>query len=116
MLGGLATFDAKSGMSSVNGFNMDIARNIAKAMGIDESEAVRVAKKNAELGFKQRTFGNKFSNYSQEEQDFIMNKSYVKDGKLYINDAGGEAHEITNGSIRFRDWENLKYFLRSVLR
>ena len=99
MLGGLATFDAKSGMSSVNGFNMDIARNIAKAMGIDESEAVRVAKKNAELGFKQRKFGNKFSNYSQEEQDFIMNKSYVKDGKLYINDAGGEAHEITNGSL-----------------
>ena len=110
MLGGYATFDAKTGMSNVSGMNMDYIRNIAKALGMDEGEAVKVAKKNAELAYKQQQFGGTFKNYSQEDQDFIMNKSYVKDGKLMINDASGKEHDISNGSIPPEVLEELKQF------
>lgn len=97
MLGGYAQFNAKTGMSTMNGMAMDFVRNIAKAMGMDEGEAVRVAKKNAELKYKEQHFGGRFANYTQEQQDLIMNRSYVKEGRLYINDAGGKEHDITNG-------------------
>lgn len=110
MLGGYAQFDAKTGMSKINGLGMDFVRNIAKAMGMDEGEAVRVAKKNAELKFKQDRFGATFSNRSQEEQDAIMNRSYVKDGRLWVNDAKGEAHDITNGNIDKDLMKELKQF------
>ena len=99
MLSGYAQFDEKTGMSKINGLGMDFVRNIAKAMGISEDEATKIAKKNSELKFKQDRFGSRFSNRSQEEQDAIMNRSYVKDGRLFINDAKGKQHDITNGNI-----------------
>lgn len=110
MLGGYAKFDEKTGMSKINGMGMDFVRNIAKAMGIDEAEAAKIAKKNAELSYKQQKFGGTFSKYSQEQQDAIMNKSYVKDGRLYVNDASGEAHDITNGSIDDKLMKELTQF------
>ncbi len=99
MLQGYATFDEKSGMSNINGLGMDFVRNIADALHLSEKEVAGIAKKNAELKFKQERFGGNFSNFSQEQQDFIMNKSYVRDGQLYINDASGNEHNITNGSL-----------------
>lgn len=97
MLGGYAQFNDKTGISKINGMNMDFIRNIAKAMGMDEGEAVKVAKKNAELTYKKNKFGNAFKGLTEEQQNAIMNRSYVKNGKLYVNDAGNNAHEITNG-------------------
>jgi hypothetical protein len=110
MLGGYATFDAKTGMANVGSVNMDYLRNIAKALGMDPDEAVKTAKKNAELAYKQQKFGGTFGNYSTEDQDFIMNKSHVRDGRLYINDASGKEHDITNGSIPPEVLEELKQF------
>ena len=100
MLGGYAQFDAQKGIANINGINMDFVRNIAKAMGISEEEAARISKKNAELGFKERRLGASFKTmYSQEEQDFLMNKSYVKNGQVYITDSKGKEHNINGGRL-----------------
>ena len=98
-LGGYASFDAKTGMSNVNGMNRDFVKGIAQAMGISMDEAMSIAKKQAEVKYKENAYGAKFANFSTEEKDFIMNKSYVENGRLYINDASGEKHDITNGNI-----------------
>lgn len=101
MLGGLAQFNAKTGMSSVGGMNMDILRNMAKAMGMDESEAVKVAKKNAELKYKENQFGNARGGLTQEQWDFVMNKSFVENGRLFMTDKDGEKHNISGGISDF---------------
>ena len=97
MLGGYAQFDENSGMARIGGMNMDFVRNIAKAMGISPDEAASIAKKQAEVKYKENAYGASFANLSAEKKDFIMNKSYVEDGRLYINDASGKKHDITNG-------------------
>ena len=97
MFGGLAQFDAKTGMSRVGGMNMDIIRNMAKAMGMDESEAVKVAKKNAELKYKENQFGGARGNLTQEQWDFVMNKSFVENGRLYMTDKDGNKQDISGG-------------------
>ena len=47
-LGGLATFDAKSGTANVNGMNRDFVKSIAEAMGMSMEDAMTMAKKQAE--------------------------------------------------------------------
>ena len=44
-LGGYASFDAKSGMATVNGMNRDFVANIAKALGVSMEDAMSMAKK-----------------------------------------------------------------------
>jgi len=112
MLKGLGTFDAKTGISKVNGLNMDIARGIASALGIGADEAVGIAKKQAELNYKEGAFGARFntSRYTNEQKDMIMNRSYVENGRLMINDINGNKHDITEGKLDERILSELSKF------
>ena len=110
MLGGYATFDKESGMANVGGTNRMFVAEIAKKLGIGMEEAMSIAKKQAEVKYKEGAFGAKFGSMSKEDQDFIMNKSYIENGRLMINDASGGKHDITNGNVSPEILEELKKF------
>lgn len=104
MLSGYASFDAKTGMANINGINMDFVRNIAKAMGISADEASKIAKKNAEVRYKESAMNKaayKSMGYTDEQIDFLINKSNVKNGKVMFTDIKGKEHELNgaNGKI-----------------
>lgn len=98
-LASYATFDKNKGYATINGMNMDFVRNIAKAMGISEEDAVKNAKKQSEVKYKEGAFGSALGQYNQEQRDFILNKSYVENGRLMINDVNGNKHDISNGKL-----------------
>lgn len=98
MMSGYATFDANTGMSKINGMGMDFIRNIAKAMGMDEGEAVKVAKKNAEIQYKTEKLGG-MQGLSEDQKSAIINKSYVENGRVYVNDENDNKVDITGGNI-----------------
>lgn len=100
-LGGLASFDPTKGIASMNGLNMDFARNIAKALGMSPDEAVRVAKKQAEVGFKEQKFGAQFDKLglNQEQRDFLINKSTVRDEQMFYTDIKGKEHNLGTEGI-----------------
>ena len=93
-LGGYATFDAAKGVANVNGMNRDFVKNIAQSMGISMDEAMTIAKKQAEVKYKESQFSPQLSAYGDEFKDFLTNRSYVKDGKLMITDAQGNARTV----------------------
>lgn len=98
MLGGYAQFDAKTGMASINGANQDFIRNIAKAMGIDTAEASRIAKKNAEVKFKESNINfGAYGNLTQEQRDFLINKSNVANGRTTFTTQDGKTIDLTSG-------------------
>lgn len=112
-LGGLATFDKSKGYASMNGMNMDFARNIAKAMGISADEAVSIAKKQAEIKYKEGAYGTVLGNLKTKEQrDFVLNKSYVDSttGHLMINDVKGNAVDISKNGLSDSIIEELQKF------
>ena len=98
MMSGYAKFDEKTGMAKINGMNMDFVRNIAKAMGMDEGEAVKLAKRNSEIKYKESKLGN-LQGYSDTQKNAILNKSFVENGKVYVNDKNGEKVDITGGNV-----------------
>ena len=112
MLKGLATFDKKTGMAKVGGMNMNIAREIAKGLGISADEAVNIAKKQAEISYKKNAYGASLGNFSTEQQDFILNKSYVDTdtGHLMMNDVNGNAVDISNGELNEEIIKELQKF------
>lgn len=112
MLKGLATFDKKTGMAKVGGMNMNIAREIAKGLGISADEAVNIAKKQAEISYKKNAYGAALGNFSTEQQDFILNKSYVDTdtGHLMMNDVNGNAVDISNGELNEEIIKELQKF------
>lgn len=96
-LGGYASFDAKSGMATVNGMNRDFVTNIAKALGVSMEDAMSMAKKQAEIKYKESSFGGQLSQYSNEERDFILNKSYIgKDGQLKMTDSNYRERNVND--------------------
>ena len=111
-LGGYAQFDKKTGMAVVNGMNRDFVKGIAQAMGISFEEAMSIAKKQAEIKYKESAFGSTLGNYSKEQQDFILNKSYVdtKTGHLMMNDVNGNPIDVSNGELTPELIEEMKKF------
>ena len=98
MLGGYAQFDAQKGISSINGINMDFVRNIAQAMGISTEEASKIAKKNAENKFKETNINfGAYGNLTQEQRDFLINKSTVANGKTTFTTSSGKEVDLTSG-------------------
>jgi len=110
-LSGLATFDKKTGMANVNGMNRDFVKNIADAMGIGFEEAMSIAKKSAEVNYKERAYAPARAKYTEDEWDFIMNKSHVdsKTGKLMMTDSSGQEHDISKGMDKTLIAEMMKY-------
>ncbi len=96
-LKGLATFDASKGVAEVNGMNRDFVKNIAQAMGISMDEAMSIAKKQAEVGYKENAYASTLGRFSKEQQDFIINKSYVDptSGHLMMNDVRGNQVDLS---------------------
>lgn len=101
MLGGYAQFDRKTGMANVNGMNRDFVKNIASAMGISMDEAMSIAKKQAEIKYKEGAYTTELGRISKENRDAVLNRSYVDTdtGHLMINDASGKAHDITKNGL-----------------
>lgn len=96
-LGGLATFDAKSGTANVNGMNRDFVKSIAEAMGISMEDAMTMAKKQAEIKYKESQFGGQLSAIPESQRDFVLNKSYVgKDGQLKMTDSQGNERNVSD--------------------
>ena len=100
-LGSYATFDAKTGMSNINGMNMDFVRNIAKTMGISVEEASKMAKKQAEVKYKENQFGSTLDKYglNEDQKNFLINNSQVKNGELVYTDAKGVEHNVNQEGI-----------------
>ncbi len=96
-LGGLATFDAKSGTANVNGMNRDFVKSIAEAMGMSMEDAMTMAKKQAEIKYKESQFGGQLSAIPESQRDFVLNKSYVgKDGQLKMTDSQGNERNVSD--------------------
>ena len=111
-LASYATFDKNKGYATINGMNMDFVRSIAKAMGISTDDASKMAKKNAEVNYKKNAYGATLGQFTQEQQDFILNKSYIdtKTGHLMINDVSGKAVDISKGQLNDKILEEISKF------
>jgi hypothetical protein len=97
MLSGLARFDPTKGVSHLNGAAQDIARNIAKALGIDQGEAVNIAKRVSANKYKEEHIDQRLINgmgLSQEQIDFLINKSDVKEGKVSLTTADNKTIDL----------------------
>jgi len=98
-LASYATFDASKGISSINGMNMDFVRNIAKAMGISAEEAASMAKKQAEVRYKENNFGtalDRMSGGDQMKRDMLINKSTIQNGQLgMVSMKDNKFHEMS---------------------
>jgi hypothetical protein len=97
-LASYATFDASKGISNINGMNMDFVRSIADAMGISAEEAASMAKKQAEVRYKENTYGttlDAMSGGDQMKRDMLINKSTIQNGKLGMVDSKQQWHEMS---------------------
>ena len=98
MLGGYAKFDEKTGMSTMNALSRDFVKGIADAMHISLDEASSIAKKQAEITYKNNKFGTTLDNFSRDEngridenkRDFLLNKSQIENGvmKMFSSKTG----------------------------
>lgn len=81
-LASYATFDANKGVASINGMNMDFVRNIAKAMGISVDDASKMAKKQAEVKYKEAQFTPQLNGLglTEDQKNFIINNAQVTNG------------------------------------
>ena len=93
MLGGYAKFDEKTGMSKMNALSRDFVKGIADAMHISLDEASSIAKKQAEITYKNNKFGStldRMSGGDENKRDFLLNKSQIENGemKMYSSKTG----------------------------
>ena len=100
-LASYATFDKNKGVANINGMNMDFVRNIADAMRISVSDAAQMAKKQAEVKYKEAQFGGQLNalGLSEEQRNFLVNNSQVKNGELYYTDTKGNEHNINREGV-----------------
>ena len=100
-LASYATFDAQKGISNINGMNMDFVRAIGQAMGISAEDAAKMAKKQAEVRFKERAFSPLLNRYglTEDQKSFLINNGQVRNGELFYTDAKGEEHNVSRGDI-----------------
>lgn len=95
-LGSYATFDASRGVASINGMNMDFVRNVAKTMGISVDDASKMAKKQAEVRYKEGQFGNKLNalGLSEDQKNYIINNAQVTNGGKDLQLNGQNLNEL----------------------
>lgn len=111
-LASYAEFDSKKGIANINGMNMDFVRNIANAMGISAEEASRMAKKQAEVRYKERNFESTFARYglNDDQRNFLINNGQVKNGQLFYTDASGKEHNVSSGDIDKKLLDEIRQF------
>lgn len=111
-LASYATFDKNKGVANINGMNMDFVRNIAEAMGISTEDAAKMAKKQAEVNYKEKQFGGQLSalGLNEEQKNFLINNSQVKNGELYYTDTKGNEHNVNREGINGALLEEMQKF------
>lgn len=98
-LAGYAQFDEKTGMARMNAMSRDFVKGIADAMHISLDEAATIAKKQAEIRYKNNRFGadlDILTGGDQKMKDFFINKAQFNPntGKLEMTDRSGKAQDI----------------------
>jgi len=90
ILGGYAQFDEKTGMAKMNAMSRDFVKGIADAMHISLDEATAIAKKNAEVTYKNNKFGadlDRLSGGDANKRDFLLNKTQINNGQMEMYSA-----------------------------
>ena len=97
IFGSLGTFNTKTGMSELTGYNMALIKEQAKAMGMNPEEAVQIAKSSAKVKFVDQQAGGALSHLSEEQKAFVENKAQydTKTGQFTITDVSGKTKEIS---------------------
>ena len=112
MAQGAAKFDAKKGIATVDPMMMDMLRNAAKAMNLNPEELVGSAKKQASNAYKERNISSSvMAGLTQEQRDFLINKSNVANGKVMFTTTGGKEVDLSSGGTIDKDVleEMMKY-------
>ena len=93
MAQGAAKFDAQKGIATVDPMMQDYLRNVAKAIGMNPEELVGSAKKQASNAFKEQNISaSVMAGLTQEQRDFLINKSNVANGKTtYTANVNGKS-------------------------
>ena len=98
MAQGSAKFDAQKGIATVDPVMMDMLRNAAKAMGMSPDELVGSAKKQASNAYKESHISSSvMAGLTQEQKDFLINKSDVANGKVMFATTGGKKVDLSSG-------------------
>jgi hypothetical protein len=97
IFGSLGTFNSKTGMSELTGYNMALIKEQAKAMGMNPEEAVQIAKSSAKVKFVDQQAGGALSHLSEEQKAFVENKAQydTKTGQFTITDVSGKTKNIS---------------------
>lgn len=97
IFGSLGTFNTKTGMSELTGYNMALIKEQANAMGMNPEEAVQIAKSSAKVKFVDQQAGGALSHLSEEQKAFVENKAQydTKTGQFTITDVSGKTKEIS---------------------
>ncbi len=97
IFGSLGTFNTKTGMSELTGYNMALIKEQAKAMGMNPEEAVQIAKSSAKVKFVDQQAGGALSHLTEEQKAFVENKAQydTKTGQFTITDVSGKTKEIS---------------------
>lgn len=116
-LGGYAQFDEKTGMAKMNAMSRDFVKGIADAYHISLDEAVGIAKKQAEITYKNNNFGRDLDRMSMDEngkvdekrRDFLLNRTQIENGIMKMFSTKTGKYEDMNyfkngaGKVEFED-------------
>jgi len=109
-LASYATFDKTKGIANINGMNMDFVRQIGEQLGIGAEEAARIAKKQAEVQYKETALGgvlNRVAGGDEAKRNYILNNSQVTDNGRGLQINGKDVNSITN-----KEWAEMLHFDR----
>lgn len=106
ILSSYATFDRNRGIANINGMNMDFVRGIANAMGISVDDASKMAKKQAEVRFKETQFGSDIRSIARGDKDlenYIINNSNFNPTTQRLEVNGKDISSISK-----KEWDIIK--------
>lgn len=87
MVAGYAQFDAETGMAKMNYMSRDMLKGMADAMHVSLDEMVTMAKKQAEITYKNNNFGadlERLSGGDEQKKDFLLNKTQINNGQMQM--------------------------------
>lgn len=120
-LAGYAQFDEKTGMAKMNAMSRDFVKGIADAMHISLDEAATIAKKQAEIRYKNNRFGadlEALTGGDERMKDFFLNKAQYSSkanggrGGLVMTDRSGQERDINYFFNNDRGKEQLAEMMR----
>ncbi len=87
MAAGYAQFDAKTGMAKMSYMSRDMLKGMADAMHVSLDEMVTMAKKQAEITYKNNNFGadlERLSGGDEQKKNFLLNKTQINNGQMQM--------------------------------